>query len=236
LSLGPGSALTQGALLWTPSADWIAATNLTRYMTWLKTSRGLSFTNYTELWHWSVADISGFWASMWTTSVLKALPRTSRYLASADAERRMVCGRAPQLCPACFAPRGPRARRLYFSRARPLPYTVSVGRSRRTSPHPRDAFAGARRRPRRARLLLYPNVPETLVQCSRLPASAQSGRAVRPISVLPVCLIDFGRSSDCAVLCRWFSQWWEGTSTGRDAVNEIISALPISGSSCLYLG
>jgi acetoacetyl-CoA synthetase len=38
---------------------------LTRYMRWLTSERGLSFGGYDELWRWSVADLEGFWASIW---------------------------------------------------------------------------------------------------------------------------------------------------------------------------
>ena len=35
------------------------------YQNWLKTSRGLSFDSYDALWRWSVADLDGFWQSIW---------------------------------------------------------------------------------------------------------------------------------------------------------------------------
>jgi acetoacetyl-CoA synthetase len=33
----------EGELLWTPSADWIANANITKYSRWLGERRGLSF-------------------------------------------------------------------------------------------------------------------------------------------------------------------------------------------------
>jgi len=38
---------------------------ITRYMDWLRQHRGLDFERYTELWHWSVSDLEGFWSSIW---------------------------------------------------------------------------------------------------------------------------------------------------------------------------
>jgi acetoacetyl-CoA synthetase len=35
------------------------------YQTWLETQRGLRFTTYHDLWHWSVTDLEAFWRSIW---------------------------------------------------------------------------------------------------------------------------------------------------------------------------
>jgi acetoacetyl-CoA synthetase len=59
----PGIA--EGALLWEPSEDQKARANLTRYLAWLRQTRGLTFRSYDELWRWSVDDLEAFWASIW---------------------------------------------------------------------------------------------------------------------------------------------------------------------------
>ncbi len=41
-----------GELLWTPSAEWKAQTNLSKFMNWLEQNRKLKFGNYQELWQW----------------------------------------------------------------------------------------------------------------------------------------------------------------------------------------
>jgi acetoacetyl-CoA synthetase len=51
-------------LLWTPSAEQIERSTLTRYQRWLGETRGLSFASYAELWRWSVTDLEAFWASI----------------------------------------------------------------------------------------------------------------------------------------------------------------------------
>jgi acetoacetyl-CoA synthetase len=56
---------TGGRLLWEPTAEAIERTNLTAYMRWLRSERGLNFDGYHDLWRWSVDDVEAFWASIW---------------------------------------------------------------------------------------------------------------------------------------------------------------------------
>ena len=46
-------------LLWQPNEDRLAKAKITAYMAWLA-QRGQHFSNYEELWQWSVDDLSGF--------------------------------------------------------------------------------------------------------------------------------------------------------------------------------
>ncbi|MGC1457854.1 MAG: acetoacetate--CoA ligase [Steroidobacteraceae bacterium] len=55
----------EGDLLWTPSPEWVAGSNLVHFMNWLKQHRGLDFTNYPDLWRWSVTDLEAFWGALW---------------------------------------------------------------------------------------------------------------------------------------------------------------------------
>ncbi|MDE0854991.1 MAG: acetoacetate--CoA ligase, partial [Nevskia sp.] len=55
----------EGELLWTPRPEFAQASNLARYMGWLKRTRDKDFADYDALWRWSVSDIEGFWASIW---------------------------------------------------------------------------------------------------------------------------------------------------------------------------
>ena len=55
----------EGALLWQPSAARIEKAQLTAYMAWLETTRGLKFAGYHALWQWSVDEVEAFWASIW---------------------------------------------------------------------------------------------------------------------------------------------------------------------------
>ena len=65
----------EGELLWTPSAAFVADSNLSRFRAWLATERGRALGDYQALWHWSVTDIEGFWASIWDYfAVLSSTP------------------------------------------------------------------------------------------------------------------------------------------------------------------
>jgi acetoacetyl-CoA synthetase len=55
----------EGDLLWTPSPEWVARSNLAHFMTWLQAHRGLTFSNYQDLWRWSVSDLEAFWGALW---------------------------------------------------------------------------------------------------------------------------------------------------------------------------
>src|SRR4051812_24202626 len=55
-------AIEEGTLLWQPSEEQIARSNLTQYQRWLERTRGLRFDSYDDLWRWSVTDLEAFWA------------------------------------------------------------------------------------------------------------------------------------------------------------------------------
>ncbi len=57
-------SLSEGDLLWTPSKEVIAASNLEHYRRWLATARGVRCGDYAALWRWSVTQIEDFWASL----------------------------------------------------------------------------------------------------------------------------------------------------------------------------
>ena len=71
----------EGDLLWAPSDERIAEANITRYMAWLRDSRGLEFASYQQLWRWSVDDLEAFWASIWDYFGVKAHTPYERVLA-----------------------------------------------------------------------------------------------------------------------------------------------------------
>lgn len=59
---GPGNAPT---VLWNPPADVRQTTRIGDYLGWLERERGVDFPDYQALWHWSVTDVAGFWATIW---------------------------------------------------------------------------------------------------------------------------------------------------------------------------
>ena len=56
--------MTGQDILWRPSPALVDGCNLTRYLRWLESGRGLRFAGYDELWRWSVTDLEGFWSSI----------------------------------------------------------------------------------------------------------------------------------------------------------------------------
>ena len=52
--------IQEGTLLWTPTAEFAASTNLVAYQRWLERERGLRFGDYASLWRWSVDDLASF--------------------------------------------------------------------------------------------------------------------------------------------------------------------------------
>ena len=59
------AAVQEGALLWEPSAEYQRSTEIFRYMTWLADNKGLRFSEYADLWQWSVEHLEDFWGSIW---------------------------------------------------------------------------------------------------------------------------------------------------------------------------
>ncbi len=57
--------VTEGELLWTPSDDFVANSNVMKLIAWLKENRGLEFADYQSLWQWSVTDTEAFWGALW---------------------------------------------------------------------------------------------------------------------------------------------------------------------------
>ncbi|MEU3493731.1 acetoacetate--CoA ligase [Kitasatospora cineracea] len=52
-------------ILSTPGPGARDESEIGRYLRWLESRRQLSFPDYDSLWQWSVADLDGFWSSIW---------------------------------------------------------------------------------------------------------------------------------------------------------------------------
>jgi acetoacetyl-CoA synthetase len=57
--------LETGQILWTPSPELCADTNLAHFSAWLKKERGLEFSDYASLHAWSTRDPNAFWLALW---------------------------------------------------------------------------------------------------------------------------------------------------------------------------
>jgi acetoacetyl-CoA synthetase len=55
---------------------------ITRYLRWLRDTRGLQFADYDALWRWSVDELEAFWLSMWQFFELQSPTPFGRVLSS----------------------------------------------------------------------------------------------------------------------------------------------------------
>ncbi|MGW0041488.1 acetoacetate--CoA ligase [Rhodococcus sp. NPDC003348] len=60
----PADPATLEGALWAPSPEFVAQSRLTSYMDHLEHECGHRFTDYPQLWQWSVTDLDGFWTSI----------------------------------------------------------------------------------------------------------------------------------------------------------------------------
>ena len=51
------NSVEEGQLLWTPQPAFAQASNVAKFIDWLRDQRGRSFADYAALWRWSVDDI-----------------------------------------------------------------------------------------------------------------------------------------------------------------------------------
>jgi len=61
-----------GELLWMPSQERIEKSNIRRFMAMVNEKFGKHFTEYDELYQWSVENIPDFWAMMWDFAGIRA--------------------------------------------------------------------------------------------------------------------------------------------------------------------
>jgi acetoacetyl-CoA synthetase len=73
-----------GRLLWEPTAAQREGATITRYMAWLAEARDLRFDSYEALRQWSVADLEGFWSSIWEFFDVHATTPAERTLGSRE--------------------------------------------------------------------------------------------------------------------------------------------------------
>ncbi|MFT9846351.1 AMP-binding protein [Aneurinibacillus sp. REN35] len=64
--------ITEGTLLWEPSALYKEQAHITAFMKWLREHKHLDFADYHTLWQWSVDDLTGFWEAIWEYSAIES--------------------------------------------------------------------------------------------------------------------------------------------------------------------
>ncbi|MGM9950893.1 MAG: acetoacetate--CoA ligase [Lysinibacillus sp.] len=66
------STTIDGKILWQPTEDDIANSNITHFQNWLKEHKQLDFTSVQALWKWSTDELETFWAYVWEYGEVKA--------------------------------------------------------------------------------------------------------------------------------------------------------------------
>ena len=61
-----------GKLLWRPTQEQVNASNMVQFMQTVNQRLGRDFSNYDQLYRWSVESIPDFWAAMWDFAGIKA--------------------------------------------------------------------------------------------------------------------------------------------------------------------
>jgi len=54
-----------GKLLWKPTPDVMAHSNIARFMDFVNRKHGLSIQDYWQLHQWSIERVPDFWAALW---------------------------------------------------------------------------------------------------------------------------------------------------------------------------
>jgi acetoacetyl-CoA synthetase len=73
-----------GQLLWEPTPESIAQSNIARYIAWLERERGVKTGGYHDLWRWSVTELEGFWQSIWDYFGVQAQTQPAAVLPSRE--------------------------------------------------------------------------------------------------------------------------------------------------------
>ncbi|WP_331719929.1 acetoacetate--CoA ligase [Streptomyces sp. NBC_00147] len=75
---------TANDLLWSPAPSAAENSDVAAFMRWLGKTRGLSFTDYTDLWKWSTDDLPAFWSAVWEYYGLDAVSGYEEVLSDAS--------------------------------------------------------------------------------------------------------------------------------------------------------
>jgi acetoacetyl-CoA synthetase len=56
--------VSEGAVLWEPSAERVGTAKISAFMAWLQSDLGIDVHDYAELWRWSIDEVEQFWAAI----------------------------------------------------------------------------------------------------------------------------------------------------------------------------
>ena len=218
--------VAEGTILWEPRPEARARAALTRYMEWLKASRGLSFESYEALWQWSVTDLEGFWATFWEFCRIRAHRPYDRVLAERRVfDAKWFPGAELNYAEHALARLDDRTAVIFHSEGRPPVTLTYAGLGRQVA-----AVAAALKClgvRRGDRVVAYmPNIPEALIAFL---ATASLGAiwASCPPEFGTRSVVDRFRQIDPRILFAVDGYRYQGKAYNRmDAVAEIQRALP----------
>lgn len=78
-------------ILWTPSPERAAASSMAKFERYLNEERDITFSNYNEMWEWSISDLDGFWSAIWDFFDIKSSAPYTKILASRDMPGAQWC-------------------------------------------------------------------------------------------------------------------------------------------------
>lgn len=73
--------------IWTPSPEWVAGTNMTAFMAFLRERGIIDAVDYDTLWRWSIDNIEPFWCALWEFADIVADTRGERILDHGDEQQ-----------------------------------------------------------------------------------------------------------------------------------------------------
>lgn len=79
-ALSTHSKVRAGDILWKPHPEEAVRSNLAAFTRWLELRRHRRFSNYDELWQWSVTDLEGFWGAIWDYFLIQSSVPYTRVL------------------------------------------------------------------------------------------------------------------------------------------------------------
>ncbi|CCK24509.1 acetoacetyl-CoA synthetase [Streptomyces davaonensis JCM 4913] len=179
-------------LLWTPGPRETEDSNVALFMAWLYETRGLSFTDYAELWRWSSTDLPAFWSAVWEYYGLDAVTGFEEVLADATMPgARWFTGARLNFAERCLAQANDERPALVSVTEGGEPAEMSWDRLRREVAAVSDALRRMDVRPGDCVAGYLTNLPQAVVA---LLATAAVG------AVWTVCSPDFGTPSVLARL------------------------------------
>ena len=215
------------AVLWRPAPADLERATITRYLAGLAAERGHAFAGYPDLWRWSVADLPGFWGSVWDFFGLAAVSGYDEVLADdAMPGARWFTGARLNFAERCLAAGRPDGPALIAVGEDGVPLTTTyaelrrqvaavAGSLRRLGVRPGDCVAG-----------YLPNVPEAVVALLAAAAVGAVWTVASPDFGIPAARARLGQAQPRVLFCVESYRYGGRVHDRRDAVAELVSSLP----------